>query len=82
MRTGMRHAPSFGKISNRQRQRDAQAAIVSAQRMWSTLMLALATAGGEIEIDPKHVQTITESMDYELVNHPTKPGMKLARLLR
>ena len=82
MRPGIRHAPSLGRISNRQRQRDAQAAIEIAQRMWSTLMLALATNGGEIEIDPKHVRTITESMDYELVDHPTKPGMKVVRLLR
>ena len=68
--------------SNRQIRREAVAAIDLGLHVWKTLMLALATAGGEIEIDPKHVRTITDKMDYELVDHPTKPGMKVVRLLR
>ena len=53
--------------SNRQRLRDADAAVASALRDRTLLLAVLAQCGGEVTITAGTVEQMTEHMSYEIV---------------
>lgn len=68
--TGLRHITAYPKVSNRERQRLAQAAIKRQADTEHLLYLLLAQAGGEVTVSKGTLATIAEATAYSVSTEP------------
>lgn len=70
------------KISNRERARLAQGAILQMAEMKVLLLAALAQKGGEITITMGTISQLTDDMTYEVVPCPDDDNAKILRIVK
>jgi hypothetical protein len=70
------------RVSNRERQRLAQRAIMQMTDMKILLLAVLAQKGGEVLITKGTIAQLTEDMNYEVVPCPDDEQTKIIRIVK
>lgn len=78
----MRMTTRFPKVSNRERQRLAQAALRKTVEMRILLLAVLAQKGGEVIVTEGTIHQVTGEMDFEVIVNPANEKERIVRIVK
>mgnify|MGYP001569002898 FL=1 len=73
---------TFPRISNRQRQRNANLALQHAANAKMITVAILAQKGGEIIVTKGTIEQVTPDMDFEVIINPADENERIVRIVK